>query len=425
MPVPVSLYGLASAVSGNYLFSGKLIGHLEVSIASALALLAMRRIGASWWLAAGLLAVFLASDPALIAGHGLRQDALPLALQLAAILLVDATPGRRGAAVAGALAGLAFMSKLTAVWALACVPVWLVMSGRSRHALWFAATSAVAIAGVLAAAQLISRGAFLDNMLVTAASTDVGLATIAFAPLRAARMVADRAIGVSQVLPFAVLAGVAAIDRLRAKPPSIYLLAWLAAGAALVAAASHPGAEWNHAVDVALLTVIAAAHSSRLQLPSARRSSVTILSLVVVWSTLSAGRAHLLAPAEVALEALRGRDAYAGEDLAQLRAYLPSPGVVLSEDPGVSVLLGQDPVILDPYAFRSVAHERTEWAAEVTGRVSRQEFAAVVLVRDASRADAREYYRAVSIGNDVIEAVVSNYRLAGVVGELHVYVPTP
>jgi hypothetical protein len=213
----------------------------------------------------------------------------------------------------------------------------------------------------------------------------------------------------------------------RRRTVSIYLAAWLASAGVLVATLAHPGAQWNHLVDLALLTVIGAAHAA-IQ-PSFRLPSVggVLLAIVVVWATATAAWTHLAAPAADALRAATtGSDTqYLGEDLGQLGEYIGSGDTILSEDPGISVLLGQDPVILDPYVFRSLAPYHPDWVADLTARLQAHDFDAVVLLRDPTTPEAQEFYRDVHLGEDVVDAVIADYRLSVVVGDYHVYVPKP
>jgi hypothetical protein len=49
-----------------------------------------------------------------------------------------------------------------------------------------------------------------------------------------------------------------------------------------------------------------------------------------------------------------GESQYLGEDLGELGQILRRSESILPE-PGLSVLLDEDPVVLDPYVFRSLA----------------------------------------------------------------------
>jgi len=313
---------------------------------------------------------------------------------------------------------------LTAVWALAAIPVWYVATRQLRSLPWFAAAFVGSCAVAFGFVQLLSHGRFLDSMLATAASTDVGTPSILTAPLRGGRMLTERALGVSHLFPLAALGALAGLAVVRRRPLSIYLLAWFASAGTFLAALAHPGAQWNHLVDPALLTVIAAAHITSIPVHEFRRAVAALLPIAVLWATLTSGWTYLVGPAVDAVHAFRTSESeYIDEDLGRLGRYISSSDVILSEDPGISVLLGHDPVILEPYVFRSLAPGHPEWMRDVTSRLRAREFDAVVLVRDPDSADGRRFYRDLNLGIELIDAVVADYELSAVVGEYHVYRP--
>src|SRR5205807_6520441 len=90
-----------------------------------------------------------------------KEDMLGVALSLGAIAVLDGGCDRRRAVCAGALAGLAFLTKQTSVAASVAGFGWLLFRNRSS-ALTFGATVLVVAGGPCLALALASN-AFLDN----------------------------------------------------------------------------------------------------------------------------------------------------------------------------------------------------------------------------------------------------------------------
>ena len=426
MPIPIGLYTAAAAITDQYLASGKLLGHAQLAAVCLLALVVLRRAQLQWLIALSLVAAFLATEPALIAGHGLRQDALPVALQLGALLVAEHATRRAHLAASGLLCALAVLAKLTALWAAVAVPLWLLHARRVRDLGWFGAVFLASTTVLFVAVELLSGGGFSESMRGTAASADVTLRDVAWAPWRAAGMIIESSVAVSHVLPLALL-GLAVAVRRRSLSP--YLIAWPLSLTMLIVIVTHPGAESNHLIDFAALTAICAGYGAATVLHVARPAGRLLVVILLVWALAAGIRVYLLEPGFEAAKVLVGAERrFDGEDLGGFSEHVSPSHSVFSEDPGISVLLGQTPVVLDPYVFRSLAVGNPQWSRDLAERIRAQEFERIVLIVDAESEAATGWYRDVHLGLEVRDAVLARYRL---IAELdahgswgyHVYVP--
>jgi hypothetical protein len=92
---------------------------------------------------------------------------------------------------------------------------------------------------------------------------------------------------------------------------------------------------------------------------------------------------------------------------------------ILSEDPTVSVGLGQLPEVLDPYMFARIRAKHPEVVTPLANRIGRREFEKIVLVDDLAEPAFGEQ----DFGAQVVAEMRANYRLVTHVRDYYVYVP--
>jgi predicted acylesterase/phospholipase RssA len=86
---------------------------------------------------------------------------------------------RASAAIgAGALCGLAILTKETALWAPAAIVIWLLLSHRRRAAAATVGSLALVLAAGLLAAEAASHGRFSDNLIGLSGSSFEGLRSV-------------------------------------------------------------------------------------------------------------------------------------------------------------------------------------------------------------------------------------------------------
>jgi hypothetical protein len=139
MPGQIGVNAAAARMTGEYLVSGKAVALVVTAVLLALLVTVLVRAGAPWPVAAALAGVVVATDTGRLAGTTIGGDALPALLQLAAVALLAARISQSarlrrilGLAGVGVLAGLAFATKTTALWALLTAVTLLAAQRRWR-----------------------------------------------------------------------------------------------------------------------------------------------------------------------------------------------------------------------------------------------------------------------------------------------------
>ncbi|MES1255931.1 MAG: hypothetical protein ABUS56_10005 [Acidobacteriota bacterium] len=308
----------------------------------------------------------------------LRADYLAAALALVGAALAQGAVSEprswRLVGAAGACA-LAALTKMTAVLFVVPIVVSLVAARRRDLAARFAAGTVALVVVAAGAAERASAGRFLENIAATISGGMVVSDLRHTIPKFAQELVADPFVSV----PFAIAVACwyrAARDR-RLGFAHIYF-----AGVALVTIAvfTSPGIVANQLVDLEL--------SSTLVVGVALANG-DFSRRVAAW--IYAGLAVLLAAISIPLPRIPSvigtLQAQGPRQRAVVQAvhdgFLPPGARYLSTDPGVAILAGQRPVVLDAFSLDRFVRDGTPAGRDVERRIRAREFDVVVL-RDTS-----------------------------------------
>ena len=411
MPVPVLLHAGAARLTGEYLLSGKLLDFATTALLLGLLYGIIVRRGGQHRLGVVLVAGVVAGEVGLIAAFGIRHEAIPTGLQLAAIALVAS---RRGSATIVALAAilcvLAFFSKLSAVYS---VLVILILLWRDRTSLaTFVVIGLVGLVSGLAIMELLSDGRFAETILQSAIG-NYSVERVLAAPARLVWLLRYTP-ATLLLLSYVVIV----LVRSRRRQPAPYALALVLAGLITTAVLLDRGASGNHLLDLVVLTPIVALDSATAALAGAPGHR-PLFGKEAVSRTL---------PLVASLGAVLALGAFVADELpgavGQLRTGvveqrydarpLPPAGgadTLLSEDPYLPVSLGQRPVILDPFLLSRLGERHPEWIQSLAQRVERAEFARVVLLMDINDSDAEAWYTGNHLGLPILSAMRESYDL--------------
>ena len=331
------------------------------------------------------------------AGLTIRHDALATALQVWAVALIarQTKPATLGIVLAAALTGLAFLSKASALWGAAACFFWLVFAAPKRLALFIPAWWAVVGVGLLLI-EHFSGGHFSENMRVClfpdkAAGADGSLAKSAYRVMLI--------LIVEPVLWVALPLGVLGAWLGRKQAPSI---AWSCLFVVLMSAylMTKAGIDANHLIDLVAIASLGtglwlSAMRDWRQAQSEPASSTVATSregwrgivsavLLIACAASFAGPDRPTGPWGKRV----GQVSAAAADLAGVRPIVSAeqrvrdqigPGEqVLSFNPMVPVLLGEDPVVVDPWMLRIYFADHPESEAGFAKRIAEREFDACV-----------------------------------------------
>ena len=374
-PLPIALQAGSSRITGEYLVSAKSLSLVLAVVLVALAFVAVRRIGRETPLALLLASTLLVSGTGLSAANGIRNDALPVILQLGALALIVRSPTRTAVVGAGLLCALALASKFSAVWAPFAIFVWLLRRNR-RRAAEFSGGFVCVLLLVFGSFEALSAGRMSDNVLGLAitGTSRVGDLGDQFGRLR---LIGTEGLGALVVLLLLAFVGTAFAARRRQ-----LLLEHVALMAATVVTAFvllDPGSFLNHLLDVQVLALPVVAelwHRSAFQLGRASLARLAIAAVVVVGS-VAVYIDDFSLPSD--LRTLLGETALP-DRVPRLSGVIAEGETILSEDPSIPVLRGERPIVLDPYMLIAVGDQHPGWRDELVARIGRAEFDTVVLL---------------------------------------------
>jgi hypothetical protein len=419
MPLPIVLHGALARLTGEYVTSGKLLAYAAAVALVAAVVVLLRRRRCPLPFALALAVVVVTTNSGLSGSLNLRADILPLLLQVLAIGVVAETRSSRATVGAAALAALAFVTKLSAVWAPVAIVLWLLVRDR-RRAAWFVGAY-VALAGALLGMFAIwSDGRIVENVFGLATSGVTSVRDVVGAPYRLVHLLVSDATTAWGLLP---LAGLALWVGLASRRVSLYVVSLVVALAVLLVVLLDVGTGWNQLVDLVVLASLvtgelvgesAGAPDDALVPPAAL---LPVVGLVLV-SALLGGFVVMLAP-EVG-STLRGTASYRVDPLAGVATRTTT---LLSEDPYVPVSLGQTPIVFDPFMLPRLAERAPSAVADVARRIEAQDFDLVVLVEPLQPID-RQWWNDEDLGPEVVRAIAEAYRYAGRAQGYYIYVPS-
>jgi hypothetical protein len=422
MPLPILLNAAASGVTGEYLRSGKAVAMLLFTALLLLLFLALRQVHCPRSLGIALAGLLPSTNTGVLVGCSVGGDVLPAVFQVAS-LLTFTTAVQRGTVgwmiVSGMLAGVAAASKLTGVWAALAIVSWLTMRGDWRRIAWFLGASVATAVVAFGIVQWASEGRFLTTFsTLTFAGKDSPVGWMR-APSQLTFFGSGDALAVWMIAPFAIL-GMLVAWRSSALTVYHHALAWSLVLTLIVF--TDIGAGLNQLLDPAVLVVvvvgIAASNASLGRLGAT--SLATALALTVMWAGTTGIRGFIpdLRDVDAAVRSGETLPKYTATPLAGTIAHGET---LLTEDPGLPVLLGQTPVVLDAFMLRRLAQVQPRTIDGLISRIERGEFEYLALIMPLSDEDFWWHYY--HFGPRIIAALRRTYVLVSQVDGYNVYRP--
>jgi hypothetical protein len=418
MPLAILVNAWAARVTGEYLLSGKAVAIILFAVLLLLVFIVLRQLRCGWPLALALTAVLPATEVGALAGSVVGGDLLPVVFQVGSLLTASVALRYEGVGLmlgSGALAGFAACSKLTGVWAALAVLSWLGFQQDWRRIGWFAAACAVSAALTSGLVQWASHGRFLLNLTTLAFAGTAGPADLVRAPIRLMLTGITHAAAVWMVVPFALL-GVYATRISSAVTPYSHALGW--SFLLTVAVFADRGVGSNHLLDLSVLVIVVAGYLAPCLSPGGLGgvTVTTALALGVIW----AGATGI---ARIAPEL---RDAITTVRTGPMPQYKPRPldeivapgDTLLSEDPGIPILLGQAPVVLDPFMLRRFDEVQPHSVDALIARIDRAEFDYVATISELS---GNDLWWQLHFGPRVVTALRAAYVFMGRIDGYYVY----
>jgi len=423
MPLPIAAHAWLGQALGDFDSAGHGLALAGLIAAFGALVALLRRLAVDWPIALGLAALPLASVPGYLVGLSIRYDAWPIAFQFLGILLVLSRhpTDRRLIVLAGACCGIAFLTKLTALWAPAAIVLWLVLQ-RRRGLLAFTGAAIVVVSAGLAAAEIASGGRMSDNLLSVTLSGTPASSFGWVTPFRFAHKARYTAPLAWILLP---AAAATAIALRRDAHMRLLALCLLLNTATTIIIFSDIGVRANHFLGMLMLSAaVLARGAARL---GERPGSTPMLltgACCSLWFTATGlisvfhpNAERLLAPRPGSAATL----ARQGDGDEALSTLVPSEARVLTEDPSLAYRLGRRPEILDSFMARRIAARRPDLIEPLVARIERREYDLIILLNTIE--PDSPLYTTYHLGPTISGAIIEHYRFDRLSDGWAVYTP--
>ena len=422
MPLPILLNAFGSATTGDPVSGGKMIAATLMAALLATIILVLKRSSCPLSLAFALAAVVVATDAGLQAGTTIGGDLLPVVLQTGALALAARGRNPRQFALAGAMAGLAFASKLTGVWGAFAVITWLVMKQQWRPALIVAMATVATAVLTLGVVQLFTNGGLSQHLLAFAFAGVPGGATIIRGPNQLLFNLLGHATGAVVLFPLALISALLAGGW---RQLSVFHVALIYALLVLMVVYTDLGAGFNQLLDVVVLVALVIGEwvgrvTTRVDLPAA-----PVLALVISVSVVWAAGLDLVRTVgfDVRSAVASARNGSAPRAALAVSRMVGPGDEVLAEDPSIYVSLHRQPVVMDPFMLRRLDRQHPEWVDPLIRRINERRFALVVLVVPLEDRTLDYWWNDFQFGPRVAAALRQSYRPDGSSGRYFLYRP--
>jgi len=398
MPVVLSAYLLSTAA-----IVGLMLGTFRL----------LRELGVEPWLAACSAVALLAASSVQLSLSTPQADGLAAALNVWGLAAIARPPHNgRKILLASVLFTLAWSAKLTTVFGLAAAFIWLIATGYKRVAWLLAGETCGGYLMVAAAMIVASHGRVIDIFKACASGgTDWGF--IASGPWRMLSMAAytDPGLVLFAIFGLSVLAFVVFSSKLLHNLPSWFFIATMAITIMIF---GSPGTAGNHLLDVQVASVILlATWVANAASPFQKQLGVYALALLTV-----------IAAMPILRHVKTWSAWYHPHQFQQVVEFIgPTNQPILSENPVIPLLAGQQPYVLDPWMVQLLRKHIPGFEEPLLERLRNRAFSAVVLTTDPSLKGVRWWYDTVTFGPGFVPALLENYRFVQVIDKDWIFVP--
>ncbi len=417
-------YALAALLSDGTALGARLAGRV-ISVAAALLLATLlaaivhraRRRSAPSRLAPAsdaALAVGFFLGSALLSPYGFsaRPDLTATALSLLGVALGAGLLGRRRPVAAAIACVLAVLAKQTAVAAPASLLALFVVERDGRAAVRFSVLFGLGVGIPVVLTQVVTRGAFLDNVLAGNA------APFAFSHVFRTGTKALAA-GLSGV-PFALALLWLVAGGGRSCEPAVRALGLYGSIALTIGLLSlaKTGSDENYLIESA--TAAAALASMGLSSEFFRREiggGFVAKGLAAAWGVAVIALGGWAPTGDAAVAEAKRQEA--------ISILAETPGTIWAQPPDIAVACGKPVVMLDSYNFSLLEIEGLFDPGPFAERIRRGEFAAVLLDFDPfdPRTRAPTYQGAPRVSPALVDALRERYRVRAPIGRYRLLEP--
>jgi len=422
MPLAILLNAFGSATTGDAILGGKMIAATLMAVLLATIILVLKRCSCPLPLAFALAAAVVATDTGLQAGTTIGGDLLPVVLQAGALALAARGRNTRQFVLAGALAGLAFASKLTGLWGAFAVITWLAINQQWRRAAIFAIATVATVAVTLGVVQLFTNGGLSEHLLAFAFAGVRGGGTIFRGPNQLLFNLLGHATAAVVLFPLAIIS---ALPTGGWRQLSVFHIALMYAVLVLMVVYADFGTGFNQLLDVVVLVVLVVGEWVGRVTTKVDFAAPPVLAMMIAVTVVWADGLDLVRTVgfDVRGAVASARDG-ARDPAALAVSRLVGPAdEVLAEDPSIYVPLHRQPMVMDPFMLLRLDRQHPEWVDPLIQRINERRFALVVLVVPLDDRALDYWWNDFQFGPRVAAALRESYRPDGTLGRYFLYRP--
>jgi len=421
MPLSILLNASASAIAGDPIVGGKTIAAMLMAVLLATVVLVLRRAFCPLSLACALAAVVVATDTGLQAATTIGGDLLPVVLQTGALALAARGRTSRQFVLAGALAGLAFASKLTGIWGALAVITWFGMKRQWRPAAIVGIAAVTTAATTLAVVQLFTHGGLSEHLLAFAFAGVPGGATIIRGPNQLLYNLLGHASAAVVLFPLAVVSALLS-DGWRQL--SVFHVALIYALLMLLVVYADLGAGFNQLLDLVVLVALVIGEWVGRMTTKVGFAAAPALAVVIAVSVVWAAGLDLVRTVGFDVRgAVGARNASAPRAAVAVSRMIGPGEEVLAEDPSIYVPLHRQPVVMDPFMLLRLDRQYPQRVDPLIRRITERRFGLVVLVVPIEDRTLDYWWNDFQFGPRVAAALRQSYRPDGTLGRYFLYRP--
>jgi len=315
--------------------------------------------------------------------------------------------------MASLLFTLAWSAKVSTVFGFAAAFIWLISAGLRATAWELAGETCLGYLVVGTALVVGSQGRFVE-IFKACASGGTGLLGFAAGPWNLLVQIArlDPAVLLFVALALVVLVQVVVSGKFLRNLPALFFVAVLVITALMF---GSPGLNENHFLDIQVASVVLIA-SSLAQVTARLYRQVGICALALVM---------LMAAVPLLRKFKNGDRRFHDHRFQEVLATVgDTQKPILSENPVIPVLAGQQPYVLDPWMLRLLRRNDVYFGEPLLQSLHNQTFGAVVLcMADPRTKFGQWWYETGQFGPGFAAALNQNYRLVAKFDDQWVYLP--
>jgi hypothetical protein len=426
MPLQFVLQAGLARLTGEYLFSGKLLTSMLGLILIAQLFSILRTCKCSSPVSLALCPLVVLTEPGMGALTNIRGDLLPVVLQLAALQIAFRGLTWQRALLAALFCTLALLSKVSAVWAPLAIVCFTLRRQRGLSLAFVGVWLTFAALSVFLLDQL-SAGRMLGNLRAFSGSGVGSLASL-LGPLLFFWRIGQGGLLLTLLFPLAL---VEAARALRLRELNLYHCAMGCCLLVTLGIYFDKEVTSNHLLDLIVLAIpmlgcLWSYVASRTEAEGSPRLA-PVLGLLVLWGMYMAWANTLVQPCFEAIQTIREGATAAHYPTKPLANLIKDSDRILAEDAWVAISRKQVPTVLDPYSLGRMNQSRPELVAPLIQRVQNQEFQWIVLSHDMNGSDRLDRYRWEDrhFGPPLVKAMREAYQLHSKGKGFFVYAPRP